>query len=303
MDILRRKVQQFWIDGVLEQSVFRQTLYDLGVEMMHEAVASPWGPIGTQIERPGAPSQPLPPEQSVADVFDEHGGSLLILGEPGAGKTTSMLNLTRTLLEHIQNAEGNVAPQPVPVVFNLSSWSPDFPQLEDWLAKQMSLQYQIPQVEGRKLLATGHLLPMLDGLDETSAALRARCVEAINDYVLARNLSGLLVCCRLKEYVACPVRLALNTAIRLTELSDEQVDAYLAALGDQLAGLRHLLRRETAMRFDARSPLWLNLMARAYHGLSGDDLIREEENSAVVRRRQLLDAYRARMFRHAREDV
>ncbi|MEZ4708113.1 MAG: hypothetical protein R3A44_12955 [Caldilineaceae bacterium] len=103
--------------------------------------------------------------------------------------------------------------------------------------------------------------------------------------------------------MACPVRLALNTAIRLTELSDEQVDAYLAALGDPLAGLRHLLRRETAMRFDARSPLWLNLMARAYHGLSIADLVSEGENSAVARRRHLLDAYMARMFRRARGDV
>ena len=53
--------------------------------------------------------------------------------------------------------------------------------------------------------------------------------------------------------------------------------------GEQLAGLRDLLRRETAMRFDARSPLWLNLMVRAYHGLSVADLAREGERSAAQR--------------------
>ncbi|MCB0060991.1 MAG: CHAT domain-containing protein, partial [Caldilineaceae bacterium] len=297
LNILRRKVEQFWIDGVLGKSVFQQMLYELGVQSMSDAVASPWS---TQIDQLGAPSQSLATGQTLADLFDEYGGLLLILGEPGAGKTTAMLTLTRSLLQHIEIGAGDNIQQPVPVVFNLSSWSPDFSLLEDWLAREMSRQYQIPQVEGRKLLAAGQLLPMLDGLDETSADLRTRCIEAINGYVLERNLTGLLVCCRLKEYVACPVRLALNTAIRLTELGDEQVDDYLAALGGQVAGLRDLLRRETAMRFDARSPLWLNLMVRAYQGLSAVDLARESEHNAAARRRHLLDAYMAHMFRRAR---
>ena len=121
---------------------------------------------------------------------------------------------------------------------------------------------------------------MLDGLDETDATIRPLCVEAINSFVLERNLTGVVVCCRLKEYNALPVRLALNTAVRLTELSDEQVDGYLAIAGERLGGLRDLLRRETAMRFDARSPLWLNLMVHAYHGLSVDALASEGERRA-----------------------
>lgn len=299
LDILQRKVQQFWIDGFLERSLFQQTLYDLGMEMMGSAVDSPWN---THVERPGEPSRPLAQGQSIANVFDDYGGSLLILGEPGAGKTTLLLHLTRLLLKRIESNADQRSQRVVPVVFSVSAWSPEFPRFEDYLAAQMSLQYQIPQVEGRKLLQAGHILPLLDGLDETDSSLRTRCVEAINDYVLARNLTGLVVCCRLKEYVALSVRLALNTAIRLTELSDDQVDRYLAAAGDQLAGLRDLLRRETALRFDARSPLWLNLMVRAYQGLSVTDLAHEGERNAATRRRHLLDAYMARMFRRARGD-
>jgi len=299
LDILRRKVQQYWIEGVLEQSLFLQTRHDLGMEMVHDAVENPWR---TQIERPGEPSRPLPQGQRIADVFDEYGGSLLILGEPGAGKTTTMLDLMRTLLQRSAHNGAPDARRALPVVFNLSSWSPKFPLLEEWLAAQMSLQYQIPVVDSRNLLAAGTILPLLDGLDETGGDVRTHCIAAINSYVLERNLSGLVVCCRLKEYTALSVRLALNTAVRLTELSDEQVDGYLALAGDQLAGLRALLRRETAMRFDARSPLWLNLMVRAYHRLSVTDLAHEGEHSAAARRRRLLDAYMARMFRRARGD-
>jgi predicted NACHT family NTPase len=124
----------------------------------------------------------LAPDQSPVDIFDEYGSSLLLLGEPGSGKTTTMLALTRTLLQRIAAQDGSSQPQtqPVPVVFNLSSWSPTFPQLEDWLADQMSRQYQIPRLNGRALLAAGTILPLLDGLDETGADVRARCVEAIN---------------------------------------------------------------------------------------------------------------------------
>lgn len=299
LDILRRKVQQYWIEDVLEQSLFLRTLHDLNMEIVPSAVENLWN---TQIERPGEPSRPLPQGQLIADVFDEYGRSLLILGEPGSGKTTTMLNLMRTLLQRIEQNKGDNSSRALPVVFNLSSWSPKFPQLEEWMAAQMSLQYQIPTADSRKLLASGKILPLLDGLDETDGEVRTHCVAAINGYVLERNLSGLVVCCRLKEYTALPVRLALNTAVRLTELSDEQVDGYLALAGDQLAGLRALLRRETAMRFDARSPLWLNLMARAYHGLSVMNFAHEGERSAAARRRQLLDAYMSRMFRRAQGD-
>ncbi|MBV7339935.1 CHAT domain-containing protein [Chloroflexi bacterium TSY] len=296
LDILRRKVQQYWIEGVLEHSLFQQTLHDLGMETMGDAVENPWG---THLERAGEPSRALAQDQSIVDVFDENGGLLLLLGEPGSGKTTTLLVLLRTLLQRMESDTEPVAVQSVPVVFNLSSWSRDFPLLENWMADQMSLQYQIPRVASQSLLTAGHILPLLDGLDETSHDARPSCVEAINSYVLERSLTGLVVCCRLKEYIALPVRLALNTAVRLTELSDEQVDAYLAAAGEQLAGLRDLLRRETAMRFDARSPLWLNLMIRAYHNLSVVDLAREGERSAAERRRALMDAYMARMFRRA----
>lgn len=298
LDILRRKVQQFWIEGVLENSLYLKTLHDLGMVMEPIAVENPWG---TYVERPDQPSQPLGQEQSVVDVFDEHGGSLLFLGEPGSGKTTAMLNLTRTLLQRSDQEAGPSARAAVPVVFNLSSWNPSYPMLDEWLAEQMSLQYQIPKGNSLSLIKAGTILPLLDGLDETAEELRNRCVEAINEYVLERNLTGLIVCCRLKEYVGLPLRLALNTAIRLTELNDEQIDAYLATAGDQLAGLRELLQRESTLRIDARSPLWLNLMVRAYHGWSVIDLAQESDGSARDRRRELMNAYMDRMYRRVRE--
>ncbi len=107
LPILLRKVKQFWVDGVLKQSLHRSTLIELGLDAMPAMVDSPWG------------SLPMTPDQTISGVFEEMGGSLLILGEPGSGKTTMMLTLARDLLAH---AEADPS-RAVPVVFNLSSWA------------------------------------------------------------------------------------------------------------------------------------------------------------------------------------
>ncbi len=56
---------------------------------------------------------------SISQVFDAVGGELLILGAPGSGKTTMLLELTRDLLARARQD----ATHPLLVVFNLSSWA------------------------------------------------------------------------------------------------------------------------------------------------------------------------------------
>jgi hypothetical protein len=223
-DILLRRVRKFWIEGVLENSLFRNTLIDLGMEARFDAVNNPWA---TVVERPGAASTLLPDAQTLTDVFDEEGGALLILGEPGSGKTTSLLDLARTLLDR---ADAD-AVLPMPVIFTLSAWAAAHVTLIDWLAAELSAKYQVPKKIGKAWLEGGHILPLLDGLDEQPAQVRTSCVEAINQHVQDGALTGVVVCCRTKEYVELPVRLTLNAAVRLTELRDAQVQAYLAAAG------------------------------------------------------------------------
>ena len=297
LEILLRKVRHYWIEGVLEKSLFQAILIDLDMTRMSQAVDSPftanlWGGL---VERPGAESQPLAAEQSLADVFDEEGGSLLVLGEPGSGKTTSLLELARGLL---LRAEADPR-RPVPVVFNLSSWKEPHTTLDTWLVDELSAQYQIPKKIGRAWLAASRLLPLLDGLDELAVPRRAACVEAINRFSQEAGLVGVVVCCRLAEYIDLPNRLSLNAAVRLLPLSDEQVHSYLAALGERLAGLRTLLQRDSALRIEARSPLMLSLMVRAYQDVPAEQLAQESGATAAARRKQLMDAYVAQMFRRA----
>ena len=79
----------------------------------------------------------------------------MILGHPGAGKTTALANLTRQLLD-----EGQAE---VPVIFNLSSWASEQPPLADWLVDELQRQYQVSRKLGQQWINEERLILLLDG--------------------------------------------------------------------------------------------------------------------------------------------
>jgi hypothetical protein len=79
------KVRAIWITGVLNRSLYKETLITLGLSERPDAVERP---MDILVQRPDKADYPLPPGTRVVDVYDELGGSLLILGAPGSGKTT-----------------------------------------------------------------------------------------------------------------------------------------------------------------------------------------------------------------------
>lgn len=291
LGILLNKVKTFWIEGVLEKSVHHMALIELGKETQAEAVAHAWDQV---LELPDQSRQTLPPDKKMSHIFDEMNRTLLILGEPGTGKTITLLQLARDLIVRAEQDESFI--EPVPVVFNLSTWSQG-ETLLGWLVTELSAKYQIPKRIGQPWLEQNRLLPLLDGLDEVNPADRAACVEAINAFGEEYGLSGLAVCSRLAEYIALPVRLKLNGAIRLQPLSLEQVYDYLEAAGEQLTVLRTALEVDDGLQSLAQTPLILGIMVLAYQGLSVEGLVGQAHQSLEARRRHLFERYIERMFR------
>jgi predicted NACHT family NTPase len=93
---------------------------------------------------------------------------LLILGEPGAGKTTTLLELTRDLIARAEQDVNHL----IPVVFNLSSWAVQRQKLADWLVEELKTKYDIPKEIRQDWVKKQQLLPLLDGLDEVKAEYR-----------------------------------------------------------------------------------------------------------------------------------
>jgi hypothetical protein len=97
------RVRDFLVKGVLESSLHEEARIGLGLEERRDAVAErPWDVI---LRTPDRPDCKLPPGTKISDVFERVGRSLLILGEPGAGKT--LVFELPLLLEIEGEGEGN----------------------------------------------------------------------------------------------------------------------------------------------------------------------------------------------------
>lgn len=284
---LLQKIRDFWIAGVLEHSLHGAALIALGLETRPEAVMHPWE---LTVQQEGVTAQVLAPGTTLIDVFDEQVGELLILGAPGAGKTTLLLELARTLLDRAEEDAG----MPMPVVFNLSSWAEKRSSLVAWLVDELNGQYDIPRSLAQEWIANDQILPLLDGLDEVPAGQRAACVEAINAFRKEHGLVNLVVCSRLADYAALARRLKLRGALLVRSLTPTQIDAYLAAAGEQLAGLRAALAQDTTLCELAETPLMLSILMLTYQGQSATHL--PTLATLEEQRNRVFSAYVTRMF-------
>ncbi len=286
---LLNKVRTFWVEGVLETSLQDQVLIELDLEERADAVVSSWS---MELKMADEVQQPLPKGTNVISIFDQLGERrmLLILGESGAGKTTTLLELTR---DFVNRAEQGLDYR-IPVVFNLSSWALKKQPIGYWLVEELNSKYQVPKSIGADWVEKQELLLLLDGLDEVKAEHRESCVAALNDF--HQNYAPeMVVCSRIKDYQELSNRLNFQSAVYLKPLTPEQVRHYLNRINADLTGLRALIKGDMALQELAKSPLMLNIMVLAYQGVAVEDLPRTE--IIEERRKQLFDAYIERMFR------
>lgn len=282
-----KNVRTFWIEGVLENSLHGAALLELGMQQEVGMVDHPWASL---LRIPGLSDRTLPPDTGISNVFDKLNGKLLILGDPGSGKTTTLLELARDLL---MRAEGDAA-HPIPVVLNLLSWSRDQGAIARWLVNELCHKYQVAPKIAQDWVESNALLLLLDGLDEVSLDRREECVQAINTYRQAHGFVDMVVCSRSAEYETLARKLKLNGAVELLPLTDRQIDAYLASLGQDVAMVRTLLTADANLRVLCRSPLMLSILVLAYRDASARDMLGFD--TSEEQRRHLFDMYVARMF-------
>jgi hypothetical protein len=120
---------------------------------------------------------------------------LLLLGEPGSGKSVLALMLTLGLLDDAHREPGG----PVPVLLPVSSWDPIVESLDNWMVRKLAESYYAGRPDiPRALLDHGLLLPVLDGLDEIPEAARRGAVRGLN-HALGHD-RPVVVTCRSAEY-------------------------------------------------------------------------------------------------------
>lgn len=112
----------------------------MGKHEIGDAVNAPWK---YTVEVSDAMNSGPLDDRDVSVIYDAT-ELLLILGEPGGGKTTVLLDLARTLLDR---AKSDIRER-VPIVLNLSSWKKKQPLVE-WISNELSEKYRVPRKIGR----------------------------------------------------------------------------------------------------------------------------------------------------------
>jgi eukaryotic-like serine/threonine-protein kinase len=287
-------VEAAWIEGVLKPAL----AHTIDLRLARDGGQ----PANLLFHRPQGVDRPLVAGQRLGHLFTAAGGSLLILGAPGSGKTITLLQLLAELLEAART-DGQAA---IPLLFNLSSFAAyaqdrDEGQagLVDWLAEQAYNQYRLKRTTTREELANGRFTLLLDGLDEVALAQREQCVAAINHFMQTAPC-GLVVCSRISDYQVLQNRLALAHAVVLQPLGNRQIEAFLGvvsseqdAVGVDYEGMQRRLVNDWQLREALRSPLLLNLYPQAFPNLS---TVAGPDETVEARRQALFAAYVETVF-------
>ncbi|RDI19285.1 NACHT domain-containing protein [Lentzea flaviverrucosa] len=212
---------------------------------------------------------------SVHEAFEALDESMLVLGAPGSGKTTMLLELAVSLIDLARNDER----RPVPVLVDLASWSRWKGSLSftDWVLAEVEHQYHIPHRITKAWLNDGRLALLLDGLDEVEPADRDSCVQALNALQDKLLIPQLAVSSRERDYDRLATRLRMHGAVVIRPLSRFQVLDFLEF---------HEIDVDHELLEMLGSPLMLNIVM----------LGRQTGARIGLDRRKLFDAYVAEVL-------
>ncbi len=183
---------------------------------------------------------------------------LVVCGEPGAGKTSLLLELCETLVERARVDDG----RPVPVVVDLGTWrrSDDF---GEWLLRTLARRYRIGVRLGRTWLRDRRLTLLFDGLDEVPEEDRAECLA----WITALKLPQVVLCCATDDFE----RLPRYDVVRVEPLRRTEVLELIAGCAPRLDGLQEALGKNPDLWDELRTPLAFGLLALAYRAGRAED--------------------------------
>ncbi|BEL05346.1 hypothetical protein Q0Z83_035370 [Actinoplanes sichuanensis] len=222
---------------------------------------------------------------------------LVILGGAGAGKTTLAMQI---LLELLDSRDPD---DPVPVLLSLAGWRADRQSLDRWIAERVA--HDLPALADdtetvAAMVRQGHVLPVLDGLDESDTDTQRANLAALNQSMISD--SQVILTSRVEEYEAAVTAagrvLSSAVVVEPEPLSPRAAAVYLerclpprppdpwnAVLAELRAGAGPLAEVMT-------NPLGLWLLRMAYIGPRADPaplLDRARFPDAATLRSHLLD--------------
>ncbi len=240
--------------------------------------------------------QNQPPNDKMINIFDQMDDkrTLLILGEPGSGKTTILAELTDEL---IGRADKNKNYQ-IPIILNLSSWK-EKDRIDEWSVKRLKDFYQVPKEKGWNLVYNQELLLLIDGFDELKSESQKSCVNALNDFINKYNSTKVVICSRTddkgkenEEKEKVLQNLISQIAVRLKSIEEEQAIQYLKVnyVPDWLITS---INNNNILQNLIKVPLFLYLIIEVYKKPDNKEIncVQEDSEAEIWDWNRILDKY------------
>ncbi|HEX6360271.1 hypothetical protein [Actinophytocola sp.] len=198
LNYLARVVHRQWTD----EAAIRHVLDPDPIKVEWELTARPVSASMSVVFRRAERVSPRGGARELTTLFrrlPRH--QLVLLGEPGAGKSALTILLAVGLTEN-READRRAL---VPAIIPIGGWDPDREHLDAFVVAALTREYPFLRADAghgatiaERLLLDGAVVPVLDGLDEIPPALQAAAFAAVN-----RAFAGdrpMVLTCRGEEY-------------------------------------------------------------------------------------------------------
>ncbi|WP_156893208.1 NACHT domain-containing protein [Actinokineospora enzanensis] len=227
-------------------------------------------------------------QQLVEEMRDGPRNQLVVLGVPGAGKSTLAILYTLAALDLTAT---------VPVLLSIAGWNPDEP-LRAWCTRRIVEDYPGHSRElVARLLSAGDIVPVLDGLDEMPS--RGRVLDQVE-----RSGLRLVLTCRGDEYAQAvtaaghPLPDAAVVDIRPVVAAD--IADFLRQGEDAETDRWSTVLHDTTVASALSTPLMISLARRVYRRPADPATLRTHDTAEEIRD-HLVDRYLPAVYPDPRE--
>jgi len=163
-------------------------------------------------------------------LFGPSYGFMVLLGEPGIGKSLALYYFAKQLIEQTKED----VKKPIPLIFHLANWAMQPLSFEEWLKLeliQLGLGEKNINADFQSLLTYGRCIFLLDGFDNLPPQQRLSHLKTIDGFIQIHgepDLGGVIIASRSDEY-----RLAREQLLEDSATYHFYAEATIQALSDK----------------------------------------------------------------------
>lgn len=184
----------------------------------------------------------------------------VLLGAPGSGKTTSLINLQLDCAALAKNDDS----APIPIFVNLAEWADEVDQISGLIQSAL-------HANGLPSVHVNNLLILFDGLNEVSVQSYVKRLKLLSQWLKFNPRASIVISCREKHYKNHK-KLEIPS-VHIEPFDIERIELFLKAyLGDdaaqeilpQLGSLQPELRSSRDLMHLAHNPFFLAMICYVY---------------------------------------